>query len=41
VELTAARWIQLGHLPGEVAQRHVAVLLYEGIDPGLRSQVGV
>src|SRR4051812_7268363 len=41
VELTAAPWIELGHLPGEVGQRHVAVLLDEGIDPRLRSQVGV
>ena len=41
LELAAALWIELSHLPGKMAQRHVAVLLDERIDPGLRPEVGV
>jgi hypothetical protein len=40
LELTAAIRIQLSHLPGKMAQRHVAILLDERIDPGLRPEVG-
>jgi hypothetical protein len=29
LELPTALWIDLGHLPGKMAQRHVAVLLDE------------
>src|SRR3954452_997887 len=41
LKLPPAIRVEAGHLPGEVAERGVAVLLDERVDTGLRAEVGV
>src|SRR6185437_5122700 len=41
LKLATAIWIELSHLAGEVAQRHLTILLDERVDPRLSPQIGV
>src|SRR3954453_17248216 len=41
LKLPPAIRVEAGHLPGEVAERGVAVLLDERVDTGLRAKIGV